>query len=67
MDYLRPVVQHTDEISLISPLSRLPFKWSASLGLFSTGPQIKKLPDSHVAIVQEMGQQSIKMPLDNLI
>ena len=30
-------------------------------------PQIKTLPDPHVAIVQEMGQQSIKMPLDNLI
>lgn len=34
---------------------------------FTTSPQIKTLPDSHVAIVQEMGQQSIKMPLDNLI
>lgn len=28
---------------------------------------MKRLPDLHVAICQEMGQQSIEMPLDNLI
>lgn len=67
MDYSRKTAQRTDGISRISLLSRLPFKLSAPQCLFSTSPQIKTLPDSHVAIVQEMGQQSIKMPLDNLI
>jgi len=44
-----------------------PLNGALRYAYFSTSLQIKKLPDSHVAIVQEMGQQSIKMPLDNLI
>lgn len=67
MEYSWKTIQHIDGISWIPLLSCLPFKRWAPLSLFSTIPQIKTLPDSHVAIVQEMGQQSIKMPLDNLI
>ena len=65
--HAKPVPTYRWDQADSSFIWRGPFKRSAPRCLFRTSPQIKTLPDSHVAIVQEMGQQSIKMPLDNLI